>query len=538
MSAVTRLAVLGCVGLVASTVAACGSSTPGGAGEGAKAITMGTTAVTSTLDPAGAYDAGSWMLLANTHQTLLSFPAGATTPQPEAAQSCSFAGGSATEYTCTLRSGLKFSNGHPLTAQDVVFSFTRMKKIHDPSGPADIMLSTLASIEAKGSDQVVFHLNAPDAVFPSKIATPAGAIVDHQVYPAASLLPNSRMVGSGPYKVDGIDEMPAADGGARIPGTVHMSANPDYKGIAKLENSAFNLRYFNEASQMKSALDSGDVDLTDNGLDPKDVLAYKDAALKGTGGVKIVEGTAAETRYLVFNTKDPVVGRTAVRRAVAQLLDRKAIARDSHQRTVQALYSVVPAGILGSNTAFYSEYGDPSVDAARRILRTAGIKAPVDFSLTWSRTGVNRVEAEQIKQQLEASGLFRVEVKQEADWTTFTKNWQRGVYQAYTVSWVPDYPDADDYIVPLVVQGGTFANSWDSPQITGRLIPQTRRIADRSATLDQFAAMQRIVAHASPLVPLWQSKSFYACKDNIGGLESTVDVTGVFRFWQISRIDG
>lgn len=537
MSAVKRLTVLGCAGLVASTVAGCGSSGAGGSGGASNAqITMGTTAVTTTYDPAGSYDQGGWLVLYNTHQTLLSFPSGATTPQPDAAQSCAFTGTDAMTYQCTVKSGLKFSNGDPLTAEDVVFSFTRMKKIHDPAGPADALFSTLKSVEAKGDTQVVFHLNEPDAVFPSKLASAAGGIVDHKVYPADKLLPNDQMVGSGPYKLDGIDTMKTADGTA--PGTVRLVANPNYQGADKLSNNKFTVRYFNEPAELKSALESGQVDVTDNSLDPKDSTAYKEAALKGTGNFKVATGDSAETRYMAFNTKDPVVGRKAVRQAIAQLLDRKAIARDSYNRTVQALYSVVPQGIIGSNTAYYDRYGDPSVSAARRILQAAGIHAPVSFTLTWSRSRVDSAEEDQIKKQLETGGLFHVTVKREASWDAFKKGWQNGSYQAYTIGWSPDYPDADDFIVPLVVKGGAYYTGWDNPVISNHLVPQSRTMTDRTASMSAFATMQNLVADGAPLIPLWQSKTFYVSKNDVSGVESTVDTTGIVRFWAIGRIAG
>ncbi|AXI80610.1 ABC transporter substrate-binding protein [Peterkaempfera bronchialis] len=536
MSAVKRLAVLGCAGLVASTVAGCGSSGGSGSGASDAAVTMGTTTVTGTYDPAGAYDVGSWMLLYNTHQMLLNFPPGATSPQPDAAKSCAFTGADAKTYQCTLKSGLKFSNGDSLTAEDVVFSFTRMKKIHDPNGPADALFETLESVTAQGDDGVVFHLTEPDAIFPSKLASAAGAIVDHKVYPADALLPNSKMVGSGPYKVEGIDEMKTSDGTA--PGTVRLAANSSYQGSAKLNNSKFTLRYFSEPAELKAALESGKVDFTDNSLDPKDSTKYKQEALSGTGKFKVVTGDSAETRYMVFNAKDPVVGQKAVRQAVAQLLDRKALARDGYNRTVQALYSVVPQGILGSNTAFFNHYGDPSAKKARDILEKAGIETPVSFSLTWARSRVDAAEENQIKQQLESSGLFRVTVKKEASWDTFRKNWAKGVYQAYAVGWSPDYPDADNYIVPLAVKGGAYLNNWDNPEISGQLVPQSRKVTDRAEAMGKFGTMQDIIANDAPLIPLWQSKSFYVSRDDISGVESTVDTTAIVRFWEIGRIAG
>ncbi|GAA0688389.1 ABC transporter substrate-binding protein [Kitasatospora atroaurantiaca] len=532
MTSANRLAVLGCAALVATTAAGCASATKAVTGGDSKssAITMGTVNVTNVLDPAGAYDAGSWLLLNNTFQSLLRFPSGATVPQPDAAQSCAFAGSDATTYQCTVRSGLKFSNGHPLTAEDVVFSIQRMQKINDPSGPSSL-LSTIKSVEAKGAD-VVFHLSTPDAVLPAKLASAAGAIVDHQVFPADKLLDNDKLVGSGPYKIDSIEPMAGGDGHA--PGKVTLSANSQYQGEDKLQNNKFVLRYFDKAEDLKAALDKGDIDLADNSLEPPTAAKLKDDQLTGKSDFKVAEGESAEVRFLVFNTKDAVTGNPAVRQAIAQLLDRKVLARDVYARTVQPLYSVVPAGIAGHNTAFFDRYVEPDAGKAKKILNGARVSLPVKLNLTWSRARAGAAEMNEIKKQLEASGLFQVTVQQEPDWKAFQKGWKAGSYQAYTVGWTPDYADADDFITPLVVDGGAFHNGWDDPKISQKLVPESIKQTDRTAG-GAYGQIQSIVADAVPVLPLFQNKSFYASRADITGVDSTVDTSGVFRFWEIGR---
>ena len=83
-----------------------------------------------SLDPAGSYDNGSLMLEVQLYQFLLVIPAGEKVPTPDAASKCSFGSGGST-YTCTMKPGLKFSNGDPLTAKDVAFTFNRVITIND-----------------------------------------------------------------------------------------------------------------------------------------------------------------------------------------------------------------------------------------------------------------------------------------------------------------------------------------------------------------------------------------------------------------------
>ena len=108
-------------------------STPAVAHAGASSITFGTTDQVVSLDPAGSYDLGSQQLIGNVYQTLLTIPAGGNQPKPDAAKRCAFK--NPKTYVCTLRSGLRFSNGDRLTAADVKFSLDRVRKIADPRGP-------------------------------------------------------------------------------------------------------------------------------------------------------------------------------------------------------------------------------------------------------------------------------------------------------------------------------------------------------------------------------------------------------------------
>ncbi|MFE5581996.1 ABC transporter substrate-binding protein [Kitasatospora sp. NPDC056531] len=530
-----RLAALGCAGLVAVTVAGCGSVTDAVKGDsGGKSITMGTRGLTSVLDPAGAYDSGAWLLLSNTYQSLLTFPAAASNPAPDAAQSCEFTGGDATQYRCVLRPGQKFSNGHPLTAADVVYSIERTKKIKDPNGPAGL-LDTIKSVEAKGDNEVVFQLSTADATLPAKLATPAGAIVDHQVFPADKLLDNEKIVGSGPYKFDSIETMTPEGGGAKVLAKAVLTPNDKYAGGAKLQNSKFTVRYFDKASDLKDALDKGDVDLTDNSLEPNTASQLLSDQQGGKTDLNVVEGSSSDASFIAFNTKDETTGNVAVRQAAAQLIDRKALARDVFARTVEPLYSMVPTGVTGHNTAFYDKYGDQDVSKAKAYLTAAKVPLPVKLTLTSGRSRTGNSEIDTLKKQLEAGGLFQVTAQVESDPGAYQKGRSEGKYQAYLVAWAADYPDPDNFIAPLVTGGSIFHTGWDDPRISQKLLLEGLKQADRGAAVATYNQVQSILVDNVPMIPLFQNKAFYAAKPYVTGVESTVDSTGVFRFWEIGR---
>src|SRR3954468_3096015 len=173
--------------------------TPAVAHAGTGSLTAGTTDQVVSLDPAGAYDLGSQQLIGNLYQNLLTIPAGGNQPRPDAAKRCAFK--RAKTYVCTLRSGLKFSNGDRLTAADVKFSLDRVIRIADPSGPSSL-LANLARVDATGAKTVTMHLRRADGTWPSILTHTAAAIVPRKVFPARRLLADDKVIGSGPYKLD------------------------------------------------------------------------------------------------------------------------------------------------------------------------------------------------------------------------------------------------------------------------------------------------------------------------------------------------
>jgi peptide/nickel transport system substrate-binding protein len=163
-----------------SLVAGCGVFSDGNPDDRGP-IVVGTTSAPSTLDPAASWD-GSWELFRNVYQTLLAYPSGATTPEPDAAKSCAFTDSSNTTYRCELRADMEFSDGDTLDAQAVKHSIDRIRKINVSSGPAGL-LGSLDRVQVLGDHEVVFHLNKPDATFPFVLATPAMSIVDPTTTP-------------------------------------------------------------------------------------------------------------------------------------------------------------------------------------------------------------------------------------------------------------------------------------------------------------------------------------------------------------------
>ncbi|MFF4244839.1 ABC transporter substrate-binding protein [Streptomyces sp. NPDC001822] len=513
-------------GLAVVLLGGCGIQTDGGSAGNGDSIVVGMSDEVLAVDPASGYDPGSWLLFNNVFQSLLSFPRGGSTPEPEAAKSCVFESGN-TVYRCTLRDGLTFSNGNSLTSEDVKYSFERAIRINDPSGPAPL-LTVINKISAPDPEAVVFQLKAPDATFPSKIASGAGSIVDHSEYPADSLRKDGKAVGSGPYELKSFGKSKAV-----------FSVNSDYRGTARAKNSGITLNFFRgDQKGLASALQKGDVDVAYRGLAAQDIAQLEESSSAADNGIHVVEGSSAEVQHLVFNVNDPVAGNLSVRKAIAYLVNRDALVSEVYHSTATPLYSIVPAGITAHNTAFFDVYGgSPQPAKAEQVLRGAGITKKVELTLwsTPSRYGpATDNELRAIAQQLNGSGLFAAKVES-LPFEQYEKRIEAGELGIYVKGWVPDYPDPDNFTQPFFGKDNVLQNGYASGDIARRIIPGTAAQADRGSTQEAFGELQDKVAEDLPILPLWQGKQYAVANDDVSGLEWTLDASTVFRFWEISK---
>jgi peptide/nickel transport system substrate-binding protein len=532
------LALAGVSGLILSLGAACGGDDDGdkkgggGDGDGGSSAPwiLGTTESITAMDPAGSYDIGSWNVQYNVFEQLLTIPASASEPVSDAAESCAY--DDPQTITCTLREGLKFSNGNDLTSSDVLFSFKRNIEIADPNG-SSVLLGNISNgdednpalaegaIETPDDLTVVFHLNAPDSTFLKLLSTATTSIVDEDVFPADKLLADDQIVGSGPYKLSQFK-----------PGEQAVfEANEGYDGPRTPKAQQIFVQYFSDPAPLKTAVENGDVDIAWRTLSPTDITSLEDG-----GKVQVIHGEGSEFRYWVWQLNNDVAKDKAVRQAAAQLIDRDAITENAYDGTTSPSYSIVPPGFTGQKDSFKEKYGEPDVDKAKALLDGAGVKTPVEIKLGYTPThyGPNAVdEANEFADQLNQSGLFKVTIDS-TEWEEYQTLYKQGAYDLFILGWYPDILDADNYLTPFIRDGGFFENGYSNEEVN-TLLDQELAETDPSAREEQIGQLQDIVAEDVPLIPSWNGQNVAVTSDKISGVEETLDPTYIFRFWGISK---
>jgi peptide/nickel transport system substrate-binding protein len=531
------------VAALALVMSACGGNdnenpSEGGSASGAANVAgdpyiLGTTDTVTALDPAGSYDLGSTTLEYNLYQTLMTVPAQSTKIVGDAAKSCKY--DNPKTLTCTLNPGLTFSNGDPLTSSDVKYSFERAIKIQDPLGAAIYLLGSIThtskngtvtldpgAIETPNDTTVVFHLNRPDTTFQYVLTYPgAAAIVDEDVFPADKKLADDQVIGSGPYKLSQYKPGEQAV----------LEINDSYQGENKGVAPQVFVQYYKEPSALKLAVENGEIDIAWRSLSSTDIND-----LKGNSDVTVATGRGAEIRYWVMNADQGVTKDPAVRQAVAQVIDRDAIDKNAYDGTVEPLYSIVPPGYAGQTDSFKAAYGAPNTAKAKKLLKDAGISTPVDLTMGYTPThyGSQTVdEATELKRQLEASGLFKVDLKS-TEWEQYQTISKEGAYDIWNLGWFPDYPDTDDYLSPFMVDGGFFENGYSNPQVN-TLIAHEEATNDQSVRQKDFVKLQNIAARDVPFVPSWVGPNIGVYGAGIKGVEKTLDPSFIFRFWLVTK---
>ncbi len=531
------LALFGAATLVVS-LAACGDDDDSGGGGGAgggegEPWILGTTDTVTALDPAGSYDLGSSTLEYNLYQTLVTVPPNSTEIVGDAAESCEYP--DPQTFQCTLKDGLKFSNGNDLTSSDVKYSFERAITIQDPNGAAIYLLGSITDTAADGTvtlnegaietpdDQtVIFHLDKPDTTFQYVMTYPgAGAIVDEETFPADEKLNDEEIVGSGPYK---LSQYKAGDQAV-------LEVNEEYTGDNTAKAPQVFVKYYSEPSALKLAAENGEVDVAWRNLSPPDI-----ADLEGNDDVTVATGEGSEIRYWVWDVAGPVGKNLAIRQAAAQVFDREAIAENAYDGTVDPLYSTVPPGYDGATEAYKDAYGEPDPAKAKQILDDAGIKTPVDLTVGWTPThyGPNAEdEANEVERQLVESGLFDVTLKS-TEWEQYQTIYKEGAYDMFLLGWFPDYPDTDDYLSVFLVDGGFFQNGYSNDEVN-KLVTEEQGTDDQDARVEIFGQLQDIAARDVPIIPTWVGKNVGVYGAGMEGVEDTLDPAFIFRFWLVSK---
>ena len=506
------------------------------------AITIGTTDKITSLDPAGSYDNGSYAAQIQVFPFLYAQDYNTSELSADIAADDGTWNSDGTQFTVKLKSGLKFANGHDLASSDVKFSFDRVKKINDENGPSSL-LANITDVKAKDDTTVVFTDSVPyDVTLKQVLSSPAGPIVDEESFSDSKLTDADTIVKdnafAGPYKLTSF----------KLNEALAYAKNDSYKGLTPAKNDAVQVKYYADASNLKMAVQQGQIDVAYRSLTPTDI-----SDLSKDKKVKVVTGPGGEERFLTFNfriqpygekTSEPNAAKAkAVRQAVANLIDRDELASKVYKNTYTPMYSFIPDGLTSHSDTLKSAYGDgngkPSTDKAKKVLSDAGVKTPVDLKLQYNPDHYGSSSADEyaaIKSQLESSGLFKVDL-QSTEWTQFNKDRvvtedSDGSYPVYQLGWFPDYSDPDNYLSPFFRDGNFVNNGYSNKEINDLIVKQAGE-KDESVRENLLKEIQEKETDDLSTIPLLQGAQTAVTGTSVKGV--VLDASFRFRYASITK---
>lgn len=424
-----------------------------------------------------------------------------------------------TEYVVTLKPNLRWSDGQPLTVDDILFTFAL---IQDPTFKSPLYSSFRSVTLDRVDDRTVkFTLKKPLAPFLSSLTV--GIIPEHKWSDVQST--NARLnklnlepVGAGPYRVR--EFRYDATGAIRL---YRLEANPSYHDSSPFITT-ITLRFYPDAVSALEALDGNKLE----GLSfvtPEDLTAVKG------GGRQIRRLRLPRYTAVFFNEKKkPQLKTGELREALAIAIDRPALVSEVTMGTGEVINGPLPQGFPGSTPAELVRTFDPG--RARELLDKAG--------WTMGEDGFRHKGEETLEIGLTTSD--RLDYTRAAD--IIKRAWEAiGVKTTVTIT--PASRISRDVIQPRNYDTILFSQVigadpdpypfWHSSQErdtglnlaiffkkeTDKLLEEARATQSLAERTDKYAEFQKQLNEALPAIFLYQPSYLYVQPKRIKGFQLT-----------------
>ena len=465
-----------------------------------------------TLDPGRAYEVTNLTVFHAVYETLINVPASDLTAlEPGLAESWEISEDALT-YTFHLREGVTFHSGNPMTAEDVRFSWMRLKNIKgNPSFYAD----AIAGIEVIDDLTLEVSLSAPTPAFLSIVTVPAMSVTDSEVVKAnggadaedadvtdtAQEYLDQNSAGTGPFILT-----------SWTPNTEVIMVRNDAYWAGPAALNGVTMRQVNDSTTALQQLERGDVDIADN--------IEKDLADEVTANENLTlqQGQSLNITYLAMTPNETLGGPLAIqqaRQAVAYAIDYDGISEGLLLGYSDRPAAMLPIGVQGSDPALRYER---DLDQSRALLEEAGLADGFDMTLAMGQGGACGIPAETIGAKLQADlaevGInATIDIMQSSNLLTAYRAQE---LPAVLSTWSPDYLDAtmwsDYFSYPDV--GPAFRIMLDVPEIAA-LADQGAAETDPAARTEVYRQYQQAHVDAAVFVPLCQNRILDATSNQI-----------------------
>lgn len=516
------LPLLTAAALAAGLTACSGGDSSSSSSGGGKTLVIDTSFNLKTADPGRMYEQTGLMVDRALYDTLLTFSGSdVSKPVPALAESFKLSA-DGRRLTLKLRQGATFSDGAPVTADDVVFS---LERVRDLKGNPSFLLDGV-TVGKTDATTITLASKKPNPALPYVLPNPALGILNSKVVKAnggaqgpadkAETYLNGKSAGAGPYVLESFNASTQ----------VVLKANAKYTGATKPTYQKVVIRNV-QAPTQKLNVQRGDSQIA---LD----LSGDQAAGIG-GGLQVVKGTAANVFFLLIG-QSPATGPTAGKpkfvEAVRKGVDYQGLLQLAGQGSVQPA-GIVPSMINGSLPAGQAAKRD--VAGAKAALAASGVADPrvkLEYPSDYTLNGVSFGPlAQRVQANLKEVGIA-VDLAP-APIATALENYRAGKEQMGLWWWSPDFPDASNYLSFLPgkligLRAGWKAGAAKPLEDAGDKAAVTIGDEERKR---QYQQVQTQLNQVGPFVPLLQPSQNAVTAASVTGLAFnpvwTIDVAAL-----------
>ena len=480
-----------------------------------RVLVVGHAESTDSLDPAHGYTQTTGIINRVTYETLVTFPdadASAIVPLLATDWTVSEDGLS---YMFNLNTAATFANGDPVTADDVVFSFNRLKNVQ---GTPSFLAANIASVTADDADTLTVVLTTPDPAFLANLAAnPFSITNDTQVTEnggsaaedaatadTAEVFLNGTSAGSGAYVLESWE--PQVE-------TV-LVRNANYWGEAPYFDRII-ITNIPEAATQKVALESGEIDIA---LD----LTSDQLSTMGDNADVTVATTPGNIVHFLLMNNNPELGGP-VSDPLVQLAIRYALDYEGYKALWGGITPASPLAIgqlsaYGEDQAFVRD-----LDQARALLAEAGYADGFEITLSYpifTFQGVN-METNAQKIQADLAEVDIVVTLNPGELQVSLEEYRTGQQGFAYWFWGPDFLDPIDVLsfLPSGKVGGERAN-WTDENAEQAIIDLREQAAvesDPAARVALFQQIQDYLRESGPWAAFLQPNVQTAFRSDLQG---------------------
>jgi ABC-type transport system substrate-binding protein len=401
-------------------------------------------------------------------------------------------------YTFHLRSNANFHNGRQVTAEDFIYSFTRILDPKEESSALSFFQrvrgaaayrngesNAVVGLRAIDAHTLEITINEPFAPFLSVLAMISSKVVPREEIERLGKKFGSHPVGTGPFRLESFEE-----------DRIILGANPDYFGGRPYLDRVLYTIY--AGAQRQKILQEF---LADR-LEEAAVFGADREEMAQTTVYQFVRKPSLSLQFYGMNCRTTVLKERTVRQALNYAINNDRIIREVYKDQFVPATTILPPGMpsyIPENAAY-----DYDPDKAKSLLNKAGYgPSGKKLSLTVlsaSKSSAAQRELALIAKDLSAVGV-ELEIQYETDWPTFETTLRSGKIQLYRYAWFADIPDPDNFLNILLGSKSRYNfMQYSNPEVD-RLLSQALTETEILRRVELYREAERLILADAPMIP-------------------------------------